>query len=79
MNAIQASGMIAKGGNYNAIQFKDRCGINPLDFPQYFKVHNNGLVSCKQAFADYCKHTFQQPSRFLSLVTEQKQLTEVFY
>ena len=47
------AGLITASGKYSAAQWAELARINPLDYPEYFKVQNN-LVYCTPIFrADY--------------------------
>jgi len=56
--ALPACGLINKSGHYTRPQFIERCNVDPLMFPRYFRVNRSGLVIVKDIFRIECDFHF---------------------
>ena len=56
--ALPAAGMVYRSGYYTRREFIDRCHVDPLMFPRYFRINRNGLVIVKTEFAAECRNHF---------------------
>ena len=55
--AFKAAGMMHRSAYYTADVFQARCGVNPAQYPQYFKATKTGLVMVLPRFReDYERH-----------------------
>lgn len=56
--ALRAANMVHCSGRYTRKEFIDRCNVDPLMFPRYFRVNDHGLVIVKTIFRIECDHHF---------------------
>jgi hypothetical protein len=73
---LTASGMIYRSGYFTSDSFMQKCGVNPLEFPEYFRITSTGLVVCLPAFRDACETIFHQSERMFAMICE-RQFTEM--
>ena len=48
--AFKLSGMMYKSGYYTASEWLDKCGVNPLDYPQFFQATRHGAMYTTNLF-----------------------------
>ena len=53
--AFKLMGMQYKSAYYDSKYWHDLCGVNPLDYPQFFNVTSHGKVYCTSLFNKCCK------------------------
>ena len=58
--ALPAAGMVYRSGHYTRQEFIDRCHVDPLMFPRYFRVNKHGLVIVKTTFRAECDNHFNR-------------------
>jgi hypothetical protein len=67
--AWKLSGMQYRGGYYTPEEWKEKTGVNPRNYPEYFTVNRAGTVSVTDKFRRDYEIVSQENRRLMRMLT----------